>query len=142
MSIKFIIDEIQKCHQRISVLEIEISEMKLKEQKYNENLSIISKKNLYQKIINSISQAVSNSVELGDLTEYTVDILSKNVLRVDCAAIYFVVKDLVTLSAQRGDKKNYIERFKNIQQQNSFSLISLSEKNRPTQPKLKMMRTS
>ena len=127
MSIKFIIDEIQKCHQRISVLEIEISEMKLKEQQYHENIALISKKNLYQKIINSVSQTVNNSIELGDPTEYTVDILSKNILRVNCVAIYFVVDDLSALNAQRGNNKNYLEQFKNIPHETSFNWKIFSE---------------
>ena len=116
MSAKFIVDELNRFHQRISALEVEISQLKLKEQLYQENVAIISKKNLYQNMINSISQAVSNSVDLGDLTEYTVDILSKNILKINSAVIYFVVKDLAVLSAQRGYSKEYLENLKKIPQ--------------------------
>jgi len=127
MSIKFIVDELNRFHQRISALEVEISELKLKEQLYQENVAIISKKNLYQNIINSISQAVNNTIDPGDLTEYTVDILNKNILRINSAAIYFIVKDLAVLSAQRGYSEDYLENLKKIPQTKGLTWKSLEE---------------
>ena len=106
MLIKLIVDELHRCHQRISVLETEISKLKLSEEKNKENIELISKKNLYQKILNSVSQAVNQNVDPKDLSEYIVDILYRNIFRINCAAIFFNEKDYTFLNTQMCHSKN------------------------------------
>ncbi len=89
-------------------------ERKRAEDALRESYAQLAKKNRYETIISKVTRAVHQSINLQDVFENAVEVLSKNIDRADGVTIYLVEGQEVVLKAHRGYPDQYIEGLRRI----------------------------
>ncbi len=74
------------------------------------NLAQLAKKNLYERIINSVNKGIAQSIDTRDILENAVEVMSKNIEGADVVSIYFVEGNEAVLKAYRGFPPSYIKK--------------------------------
>jgi PAS domain S-box-containing protein len=87
-----------------------VVERKQAEEALKENLAQLSKKNRYETIISTVTQSVHKSINLQEVLENAVEVMSKNIDAVDKVSIYQVEGKEAVIKAHRGVPNWYIER--------------------------------
>lgn len=91
-----------------------VEEMKRQTEILNESLSQLSKKNRYEKIVNTVTQSIHQSINLQEVLENAVEAMSNNIDGVDNIFISLVEGDEAVLKAHRGYPDWFIERVRRI----------------------------
>ena len=74
----------------------------LSEKALKENITRLSKKGKYERIINTVSKSVHSTVNLKDVMENAVKTLKENIEHADMVQIHMVEGDFAVLQSQRG----------------------------------------
>ncbi|HEX3034633.1 MAG TPA: PAS domain S-box protein, partial [Thermodesulfobacteriota bacterium] len=88
----------------------DITEQKGMEKELYESFAQLSKKNLYEKITRTIIESVHQSINLKDVMENAVGVLSRNIEDVNVVSIYMIEGTEAVLKAHRGYPDWYIKR--------------------------------
>jgi PAS domain S-box-containing protein len=91
-------------------LQAEIVERRAAEYALRESLAQLSKKNRYEAIISEVTRSVHQSINLQEVLENAVEVMSDKIDRVDNVAIYLVEGQQAVLKAYKGFNDRYIER--------------------------------
>ncbi len=86
----------------------------LSEKALEEKLSLLSKKEKYENIINSVSQSVHSSIDLDEVMENAVAALAKNIDYVEMVSIFMTEGDDLVLKAECGFPDWFRERVKRV----------------------------
>ncbi len=88
----------------------DITERKWAEEALNETLAQLSKKNRYETIIGTVTRSVHQSINLQEVLENAVESMSKNIDKVQHAAIYLVESNEAVMKAHRGYLDWFVRR--------------------------------
>ncbi|HWP90606.1 MAG TPA: sigma 54-interacting transcriptional regulator [Thermodesulfobacteriota bacterium] len=102
-------------------------ERKRAEDALRESYAQLAKKNRYETIISKVTRAVHQSINLQDVFENAVEVLSKNIDRADGVTIYLVEEQEVVLKAHRGYPNQYIEGLRRIPYPKGFRWKVITE---------------
>lgn len=91
-------------------LKAEIETRKQAEDALKANLEKLSKKNRYEEIVSTVTRTVHQSLDLNEVLENAVGVISKNVNKVGLVTIYMVEGDTAVLKAHRGLTEEYIRK--------------------------------
>ena len=113
----------------------DITERKRVEEALRKNIAHLAKKNRYEKIINTVTRSVHESINLQDVLENAVESMSKNIDGADNVSIYLVEgEDLGELSraeavlkAFRGYPGWWVERVRRIPYPKGFTWKAIIE---------------
>jgi PAS domain S-box-containing protein len=95
-------------------LKKEITERERAEEALRESLVQLSRKNRYEVIISTLIQSVYQSINLQDVLENAVDVLSENIDGTDSVSIFLVEGKEAILKAHRGFPDWFVKRLKKI----------------------------
>jgi len=119
--------ELDNCQHNIAILKAQVKELKKTDDENKKYLRLISKRNRYQEIINTTTQAVHHNINLQDVLESSVDVLKNNLQGVDCVGIYLVEGDVAVLTAQRGYPEDFVKRAGRIPYPKGFTWKTIIE---------------
>ena len=102
-------------------------ERKRAEDALRESYAQLAKKNRYETIISKVTRAVHQSINLQDVFENAVEVLSKHIDRADGVTIYLVEEQEVVLKAHRGYPNQYIEGLRRIPYPKGFRWKVITE---------------
>jgi transcriptional regulator with GAF, ATPase, and Fis domain len=102
-------------------------ERKRAEDTLRDNFAQLAKKNRYETIISAVTRAVHQSINLQDVFENAVEVLSRNIDRADSVTIYLVEGQEVVVKAYRGYSNQYIEQLRRIPYPKSFRWKVITE---------------
>ncbi len=91
------------------------------------NLSQLSKKNRYEKIINTVTQTVHKSINLEDVLENAVEVMNDNIGAVKNVLIYFVEGNEAIIKAYRGLPEWFIKKAGTIPYPKGFTWKTIME---------------
>ncbi|HEX3035525.1 MAG TPA: PAS domain S-box protein [Thermodesulfobacteriota bacterium] len=106
---------------------VDITERKQIEETLRENLAQLVRKNHYETIISTVTQAVHRSINLQDVLENAVDAMSKNIDGADNVSIYLVEGEEAVLKAYRGYPEWFIKRVGRIPYPKGFTWKAIIE---------------
>ncbi|KAB2833345.1 MAG: PAS domain S-box protein, partial [Candidatus Dadabacteria bacterium] len=84
------------------------------EKALKEKIDQVSKKERYEKIINTVSQSVHSSVDLDEVMENAVNALAKNIDDVGMVSIFMIEGEELVLRAEHGFPDWFRERIKRV----------------------------
>ena len=76
--------------------------LKKSEESLKENLAQLSKAKRYEQIVSTVTRAVHKSIDLVEVLENAVEVMSRNIDVVEHVAIYFVENEYAVMKAHRG----------------------------------------
>ncbi|HKQ32451.1 MAG TPA: PAS domain S-box protein, partial [Thermodesulfobacteriota bacterium] len=88
--------------------------LRLSEKTLQEKIDQITKKEKYEKIINTVSQSVHSSVNLDEVMENAVNALAKNIDDVGMVSIFMIEGEELVLKAEHGFPDWFRERLKRV----------------------------
>ncbi|MEQ9619758.1 MAG: PAS domain S-box protein [Deltaproteobacteria bacterium] len=91
-------------------LKSEIEVRKKAEDALRSNVEQLSRKNRYEEIISTVTRIVHQSLDLNEVLENAVDVISKNVENASVVMTYFVEHDTAVLQTNRGLTEEYIRK--------------------------------
>ena len=97
------------------------------EKALEEKVRHLSKKEKYEKIINTVSQSVHSSINLDEVMENAVTALAKNVDHVEMVSIFMTEGDDLVLKAERGFPDWFRERVKRVRRPTGLMWKTLIE---------------
>ncbi len=102
-------------------------ERKRAEDALKESYDQLAKKNRYETIISTITQAVHQTINAQDVFENAVQALNKNIDRADAVTIYIVEGREVVMRAYRGYSNQHVEQLRRIPYSKGFNWKVISE---------------
>ncbi len=102
-------------------LQAETQERKRAEEALKENFAQIEKKSRYETIINLVIASIHQSIDLQEVLENAVDVMSKNIEGVDNISIYLVEEQDAVMKAHRGLPDWFVERVASIPHPKGFT---------------------
>lgn len=102
-------------------------ERKRAEDALKEYIVQLSKKNRYEAIISTVTQAVHQSINVQDVFENAVQALSENINRADSVTVYLVEGQEVVMKSYRGYSDQYVEQFRIIPYPKGFRWKVITE---------------
>ncbi|MEE9252138.1 MAG: ATP-binding protein [Thermodesulfobacteriota bacterium] len=102
-------------------LQAETQERKRTEEALKENLAQVEKKSRYETIINLVTTSIHQSIDLQEVLENAVDVMSRNIEGVDNISIYLVEEQDAVMKAYRGLPDWFVERVASIPHPKGFT---------------------
>jgi|GEM_PF-1832277 len=87
----------------------------------SKNLQELSRKNRYEEIVSTVTKAVHKSVELEEVLENAVEVMSKNIDVVDHVSIYFVEDKDAVRKSHRGYPNWFLKKISRIPYPKGFT---------------------
>ncbi len=91
-----------------------LEEMKKREEDLKQTLTQLSKKNRYEAIISTVTRSVHHSINLPEVLENAVEVMSRNIDVAENVSIYLVEREEAILRAYRGYPDWFVERVRRI----------------------------
>ncbi len=92
----------------------DITDRKRSEDALRESLAQLSKKNRYEAIISTVTRSVHHSINLPEVLENAVEVMSRNIDVAENVSIYLVEREEAILRAYRGYPDWFVERVRRI----------------------------
>jgi len=108
-------------------LQAEISECNRAEEAFREHFAELSKKNRYQTIISSVARSIHQSINLQEVLESAVDVISDNIDDLYSVSIFLVEGQEAVLKAHRGYSDWLIEQIRRITYPKGFTWKTIIE---------------
>lgn len=89
--------------------------------KLSKNIIELSRKNRNENIVSTVTRVVHKSVDLEQVLENAVDVMSRNINVVDHVAIYFVEGEDAVMKAHRGYPEWFLKRIRRIPKPKGFT---------------------
>ncbi|MCH7950641.1 MAG: sigma 54-interacting transcriptional regulator [Candidatus Dadabacteria bacterium] len=102
-------------------------ELKDSEELLRHNVEILSKKNKYEEIINTVARSVHSSIDLDEVLENAVDAMHENIDCAETVGIFFVEGDYAVNKANRGYSKELFNKVKKIPRPKGFTWKTILE---------------
>ena len=102
-------------------------ELKDSEELLRHNVEILSKKNKYEEIINTVARSVHSSIDLDEVLENAVDAMHENIDYADNVGIFFVEDNYAVIKANRGYSKKLFNKVKKIPRPKGFTWKTILE---------------
>jgi len=124
---KQLIEELERYRQKVLIIETELANTKEIEEEHQKNISLLSKRNRYQEIINSVTRVVHHSISLQEVIDGSVEALRNNIQGVDCVAVYLVEGDVAVMKGQKGYPEDVLDRLSKIPYPKGFTWKTIIE---------------